>query len=406
MANAAVLGYGVVGSGVVCALTGNVDLIEKRAGEKIEVKRILDLREFPDSPFAARFTKNFDDILNDNDICVVAEAMGGIEPAYTFTKRLLSKGKSVVTSNKELVAAHGAELIELARANEANYLFEGAVCGGIPLIRTVYGAVTTDKILRVAGIMNGTTNYILTQMRLGGSYEAALKEAQELGYAERDPGDDVMAKDPCRKLAILLSLCTGKTVDWNGIYTEGITHLTSEDVLYAKALDGAIKLVAYAETGDSIKARVAPAIVCNEHPLYNVNGVFNAVCLDCDVTGEIMLYGRGAGHKPTGGAVAADVVEAVKAKGKFMGCYWSHEKQPVLSKDEMAVKKLVRVEYADKLKTSDLVNQYFKIERFVEIGKAGEMGFVAGLMSEGDLSTGVAALEKGGVKVLSQIYVI
>ena len=406
MAFAAVLGYGVVGSGVVKALVDNVDVIANRLGEKVEVKRILDLREFPDDPLADRFTKVFDDILNDEEICVVAEAMGGIEPAFTFTKQLLAKGISVVTSNKELVAEHGSELLETARANKANYLFEGAVCGGIPLIRTVYSALNADRILSVAGIMNGTTNYILTQMANGGSYETALSEAQEMGYAERDPADDVLAKDPCRKLAILLSLFIGKTIDYNDIYTEGITNLTEEDGAYAKELGGAIKLVAYAELEDGVKARVAPAVVCAEHALYAVNGVFNAVFINCDLTGEVMLYGRGAGQMPTGGAVAADVIEAVKARGNHLPCYWTREKQEVSPRNEMNVKKLIRVCVGDKPKTADLIQEYFLIDRFVEIGKTDEMGFVTEMMKEEAISAGVAALESRGVRVLSQIIVI
>jgi len=406
MAYVAVLGYGVVGSGTAKALVDNADVIAQRIGEPVEIKRVLDLREFPNDPLANRFTKNFEDIVNDGDICVVAEAMGGIEPAYTFTKRLLQQGKSVVTSNKELVAEHGSELLEIARANNANYLFEGAVCGGIPVIRTAYTALNADKILSVAGIMNGTTNYILTQMAAGGSYATALAEAQELGYAERDPADDVMGKDPCRKLAILLSLFTGKTVDYNDIYTEGITELTVEDGEYAKELGGVIKLVAYAELDGGVKARVAPTVVCTGHPLNAVHGVFNAVYINCDLTGEVMLYGRGAGQMPTGGAVAADVIEAVKNRGKSLPCWWLREKQAVLPKAEMSVKRLLRVSANDKAQTAGLVEKHFKIDRFVEINKAGELGVVTGVMSEAAISKGVEALSKAGINVLGQIIIL
>jgi homoserine dehydrogenase len=415
MAYVAVLGYGVVGSGVAAALTGNTAEIAVKAGKKIEIKRILDLRDFGGSPFADKFTKDFNDILNDPEIEVAAEAMGGIEPAYSYTKALLEKGKSVVTSNKELVAERGAELLETARRNNANYLFEGAVCGGIPLVRTLYGALTADRVQSVAGIMNGTTNYILTKMAYGGDYAAALAEAQELGYAERDPDDDVLAKDPCRKLAILMSLCVGKNVDYRDIYTEGITHLTKEDILYAKKLGGAVKLIAYADLGNNqlpitnnqlnVRARVAPAIIADGHPLYGVNDVFNGVLLNCDVTGEVMLYGRGAGQMPTGGAVAADVVAAVRAGKTHLGCCWGKDAQRVLSKGLMTAKKFIRVAYTDKDKAAEIINRYYKIERFAEIGLAGEMGFVTDTMVEEDIDRGVDELDKAGVRVLGQVYV-
>jgi len=409
MAFVAVLGYGVVGSGAVKALTDNAEIIKQRVGEPIIVKRILDLRDFTDDPLAAKFTKLFEDIENDSEICAVAEAFGGLEPAYSFTKRLLLKGKSVVTSNKELVASHGAELLAIAHANGANYMFEGSVCGGIPLIRTITTSLTADRVLSVAGIMNGTTNYILTQMANGGDYAAALAEAQDLGYAERDPSDDVHAKDPCRKLAILLSLFTGKLVDYNNIHTEGITHLTADDILYAKELSGLIKLVAYADLAipsGAVSARVTPAIVSTGHPLFSVNGVFNAVYLNCDITGEVMLYGRGAGKLPTGGAVAADLIDAVKMRNHPATPVWNDAAMPIQPAGQMMLQKLIRVGYTDKIAAADLIQANFNVERFVEIGKAGEIGFVTKTMPAADIDAGISTLNTAGHKILNQIVVI
>jgi homoserine dehydrogenase len=407
MAYIAVMGYGIVGSGMVNAFTKNAGVISARAGEDITVKRILDLRDFSGDPLESCLTKDFNDILNDGEITVVAEMMGRIEPAYTYTKALLTKGVSVVTSNKELVAAFGAELLGIARDNGASYLFEGSVCGGIPVIRTISGSLLADNIRRISGIMNGTTNYILTQMASGGDYADALTEAQKLGYAESDPSDDVLAKDSCRKLAILLSLITGRRVDYNDIYTEGIDKLTYSDVVTAKALGCSLKLIASADIdGREVSARVTPALVPEGNPLCSVNGVFNAAFLECDVTGGVMLYGHGAGSLPTGGAVAADIIECVMRKNTPSACFWTDERQEVLPHSQSLVKKAIRVSAADRVKAESEIYKRFDVEKFVKANGLGDdIVFVTKEMREGKINDGVGALKNNGIDIISQLTI-
>lgn len=316
MAKAAIMGYGTVGSGVYEIIKTNAEKLRKNAnGEPIETKYILDIRDFPDHSEAHLFTKDFNDILNDGEISVVAEVMGGLHPAYEFTKSLLENGKSVVTSNKELVATYGTELLEIAKEKNVNYFFEASVGGGIPIIRPMHQCLTANNIVKIAGILNGTTNYILNQMiKNGKTFETALKDAQAKGFAERNPAADIEGHDACRKIAILASLASGLTVDYNDIDTEGITNITLDDVKYAAQMDAVIKLIGFAKFQENgkIYSIVSPMVIKSDSPLSGVDGVMNAIMVTGDCVGNVMFYGAGAGKLPTASAVVADVVDAVK----------------------------------------------------------------------------------------------
>ena len=316
MAKVAIMGYGTVGSGVYDIIKTNSDKLSRSAnGESVDIKYILDIRDFDDHPEKELFTKEFNDILNDDEVSVVAEVMGGLHPAYEFTKSLLEAGKSVVTSNKELVATYGTELLEIARGKNVNYFFEASVGGGIPIIRPMHQCLTANNILKIAGILNGTTNYILDQMiRKGKTFETALKDAQNNGFAERNPAADIEGHDACRKIAILASLASGKMIDYNDIDTDGITDITLDDVKYAAAMDSVIKLIGYAQFDENGKVYsiVSPMVIKNSSPLAGVDGVFNAIMVTGDCVGDVMFYGKGAGKLPTASAVVADVVDAVK----------------------------------------------------------------------------------------------
>ena len=319
-AKIAVMGFGVVGSGTVELLDKNKDIIKKHCGKDVELKYILDLRDFPDSPYRDKLTKNFEDILCDPQISVVAELMGGKTFAYDYTKRLLSAGKSVVTSNKELVAAYGAELLKVAKSHGCNYLFEASVGGGIPIIRPLHQCLAANKFERISGILNGTTNYILTKMIYDQvSFDVALKQAQELGYAEKDPTADVDGHDATRKLCILGSLAFGKHIYPEYVHCSGIRNITLDDVEYAEDAGYAIKLVGLIENTDSgLVATVCPRLVSVNNPLSSVNDVFNAIMVTGDAVGDVLFYGRGAGKFPTASAVVADIIDAIKHEGRDM----------------------------------------------------------------------------------------
>lgn len=319
----AIMGFGVVGSGIGEIISTSEDSLEKKCGEAIEIVKILDLRDFPDSKFDC-FTKDFNDILNDPEIELVAEVMGGTKPAYDFTKQLLLAGKNVVTSNKELVAKHGTELLQIAKENNVNYLFEASVGGGIPIIRPLYSSLVSNELTNVIGILNGTTNYILTKMiKEGETFEDALKGAQDNGYAEKDPTADVEGFDTCRKIAILASLAFGKYVNSEDIQTEGITKIKLEDVAYANEFGGVIKLVGMAEkTENGVYAGVCPLILKKDHPLSGIDDVFNGILVRGEGLGDVMFYGRGAGSLPTASAVVSDIVEITKNKGSHIELGW------------------------------------------------------------------------------------
>ena len=313
MVNVAILGFGVVGSGAAEVLHNNRAVIEKKLGTPVAVKRILDLREFPDSPFGHLVTHDFNDILNDKDIQIVAEMMGGSHPAYDFTKACLEAGKSVVTSNKEVVARFGAELLELAEKNGVRYLFEASVGGGIPIIRPMVNDLASNEILSVNGILNGTTNYLLTQMLENGTaYEDALKDAQKKGYAEANPAADVEGLDAARKIVILAALAFGTLLSPDKIHCEGITKITAEDAETAKALGCSVKLIGHTELVDGkVLAMVSPRMIPAANPLSGVPDVFNGILVDANMLGEAMFYGKGAGKLPTASAVVADIIDIV-----------------------------------------------------------------------------------------------
>ena len=315
MISVAIMGHGVVGSGVAEILATHKQKLFAAVGEELNIKYILDLRDFPDSPFAERFTKDFQDIANDIEVRVVVETMGGLHPAYEYVKECLSRGKSVVTSNKELVAAHGAELLAIAAEQNTNFLFEASVGGGIPIIRPINQCLVANNVSEIAGILNGTTNFILTKMiKEGMGFDEALKLAQELGYAERNPEADVEGYDACRKICILASLAFGKHIYPDAVHTEGITKITAADVEYASAWGGVIKLIGSVKKldKDTIDIIVAPMFVPNESQLANIDDVFNGIMVRGDCTGDVVFYGKGAGKLPTASAVVADIIDCVK----------------------------------------------------------------------------------------------
>ncbi len=380
MIQVAVLGYGTVGSGVVEVIEKNKAEINKKSGETLKVKYILDLRDFPGDPYEDKVVHDVNMILDDPEVKIICETMGGLKPAYDFTKKALSLGKSVCTSNKELVAAHGPELIRVAHENKCNYLFEASVGGGIPIIRPLNYSLTAEKIDAITGILNGTTNYILTKMdREGADFEAVLKEAQEKGYAERNPEADVEGYDACRKIAILSSLMCCKNVKYEEIYTEGITKITATDFVYARAMGRTIKLLAQSKEVDGkLFAMVAPFMISRDNPLYMVNDVFNAVCVHGNMLGDSMYYGKGAGKLPTASAVVSDVVDCARHIGKVIMCFWDDEDVKVSDVSEARRAFFVRVDVAKEKEAIDT----FKSVRVIEADVEGEFAFVTDVMSE------------------------
>ena len=396
MIKVAIMGYGTVGSGVYEVIRTNEKSIDKKVGQELRIKYVLDLREFPGDPVMEVLTHDFEDIIKDEEVRIVAEVMGGLHPAYEFTRRCLEAGKSVCTSNKELVAEHGAELIQIAKDHQVNYLFEASVGGGIPIIRPLNSSLTADVILEVSGILNGTTNYMLTKMdREGLDYMDVLKEAQDKGYAELHPEADVEGWDACRKIAILTSLASGNQVDFHDIYTEGITKITSEDFLYAKKLNRSIKLLAISrKTGDTYCAMVSPALVHREHPLYVVNDVFNAVFVKGNMLGNSMFYGSGAGKLPTASAVASDMVDAARHLGKIITLFWDPEKLTLAPMEQMTRRFFIR------MKSDAEPEKLFGDGERIHAGISGEIGFITPVMTEAEF------VEKAkGAQIISMIRV-
>lgn len=379
-----VLGYGTIGSGVVEVLSTNQESIDKRAGQPIRLKYVLDLRDFPGSPIEDKLVHDYSIIANDPEVQVVVETMGGVHPAYEFVKEALEKGKSVCTSNKELVAAHGAELLALAKEKNVNFLFEASVGGGIPIIRPLNQCLTADEIEEITGILNGTTNYILTKMTEEGSeFETVLKDAQDKGYAERNPEADVEGYDACRKIAILTSLAYGMQVDYQDIYTEGITKITDVDIKYAKAMNAAIKIFGTSRKVDGkVYAMVSPMMINQNSPLYSVNDVFNAIFVRGNVLGDVMFYGRGAGKLPTASAVVADVVDAVKHMGKNIMTIWSTKKLELASIDEASHRFFVRLSGEKAANESAVAGLFGDVEEVTAEGVTGEYAFITKEMTE------------------------
>jgi homoserine dehydrogenase len=314
MIQIAILGFGVVGSGTAEVLTENKSIIEKKVGQPFSIKYILDLRDFPDSPFGHLVTHDFKDILNDPEVSLVAEMMGGSHPAYDFTKACLEAGKSVVTSNKEVVANFGTELLAIAKAHGASYLFEASVGGGIPIIRPMGQDLSSNQITAVSGILNGTTNYILTKMETEGApFADVLKDAQKKGYAEANPTADIEGLDAARKIVILAAMAFGKRLDPNAIPCEGITRISTEDIELARGMGYAIKLIGHTTRVDGkILAMVSPRLVPADNPLSGINDVFNGILVDANMVGKVMFYGPGAGKLPTASAVVADMIDIME----------------------------------------------------------------------------------------------
>ncbi len=406
MVYVAVLGHGVVGSGVVEILRANAAHIAHKAGDEIAVKRILDLRTFPELPYADLFTANFEDILNDADIRIVVEAMGGLHPAYDFVKASLLAGKSVVTSNKELVATKGDELLAIARENNLNFLFEASVGGGIPILRPLDQCLAANTVTEIAGILNGTTNFMLTKMFTEGmDFDEALALAQQLGYAERNPAADVEGMDACRKICILASLAFGKHVSPDEVHTEGITSITRVDVAYAAAYGGVIKLIGRTvrAEGDKLYCSVTPMIVPQENLLANVTDVFNAVTVSGDSVGDVVFVGRGAGKLPTASAVVADIIDEVKHLKARKYLFWERgETGRVLDYRTATVQKLIRLADTDEA----AVKAQFGEVRFVATpdAPAGEVAFVSPAMTETALDAALAAMGAAVVQAL-RIYI-
>ncbi|NLW12765.1 MAG: homoserine dehydrogenase [Clostridiaceae bacterium] len=383
MINIAILGYGVVGSGVAEVCRMNNESIRRRAGKALNIKKILDLREFPDDPLADRITHNADDIINDPEIAVVVETIGGAGFAYEMSKRALSAGKHVVTSNKELVARHGPELMALAHKNSVNYLFEASVGGGIPIIRPLHKCLAANEIESVIGILNGTTNYILTRMEESGiSFEDALAEAQKLGFAEQNPAADIEGIDACRKIAILGSIAFAEYIDSDKIHTEGISSVTVRDMKYASKLGCKVKLLASLKRrpGKLADIIVAPMLLPASHPVAVAQGVFNAILVNGNALGEAMFYGQGAGKLPTASAVVADVIECMMHLDKTPhDITWNvTQRENVVPHSECSVQALVRINKNGNISAAESLFEPFGMERIEEI-YADETAYRVGL---------------------------
>ncbi len=395
----AIMGYGTIGSGVAKVLDTNKDIISDRLGEALELKYILDLRDFPGDPHEDCFVKDYKEIVKDKEVKVVVETMGGVEPAFTFVKAMLESGKSVTTSNKALVADKGAELMEIAAKNNVNFVFEAAVGGGIPIIRTLTASLTGDVIEEIAAICNGTTNYMLTNMeQYGSEYDQILAEAQSLGYAEKDPTADVEGHDSCRKIAILTSLVAGKNVDFNEIPTEGISKISSVDFKYAKSMGYSIKLIAKSvRENNTYSCRVAPFLVKPQQMLYHVAGVMNAVSVRGNMLGESMYYGAGAGALPTASAVVGDMVFLARNVERQVKIGWSKEKLELADASKQTYKYFVRTSALQ----SDIENEFGKVE-YADLDLDNETGFITEEMTEQEFVERKNAL--GGILSVIRFY--
>lgn len=405
------MGYGTVGSGVAEVIANNHESIVKKSSQpELEVKYILDLRDFPGDVNEKKMIKDFNIILNDPEVAVVVETMGGLHPAYEFVSSCLSAGKSVVTSNKELVAAKGDELLKIAKDKNVNFLFEASVGGGIPIIRPISQCLAANRIDEIAGILNGTTNFILTMMiDKNMSFEDALKLAQDNGYAEKDPTADVEGHDACRKICILAALCFGKHVYPKDVHTEGITKITLTDVEYVRSWGGVIKLIARASRvgEDKISAIVSPALVKNSSQLAGVNDVFNAILVRGDATGDVVFYGKGAGKLPTASAVVADILDCARHMTERKDFGWeSGTDNYVVDYTELETALYVRAETSDKEKSEkDIISVFGKAEILERTGAPeNEIAFVTPWASEKELESKLKTISS--LNVLSKIRVV
>lgn len=402
MINVAVLGYGTVGSGVVEVINTNHESINKRAGQEINVKYVLDLRDFPGDPVEKILVHDYEQIVNDPEVDIVVEVMGGVEPAYTFVKKALLAGKNVCTSNKALVADKGRELMDIAREKSINFLFEASCGGGIPIIRVINSSLTGDEIDEVTGILNGTTNYMLYKMSTEGcEFDTVLKEAQQKGYAEADPTADVEGYDACRKIAILSSLAYSEYFDYKDIYTEGITKITPEDMEYAAKLGRTIKLLGTSRRNadGTCYAMVAPFLIGRDSPLYSVNDVFNAVFVHGNMLGDAMFYGSGAGKLPTASAVVGDIVDAAKHLHTNIFTNWNSTPAKLRPLDQVSGRFFVRV----KKEAAEEVKEVFENAEMIYLDQLPEeCAFITMDMTQGEFC---AKAEKLGNKVLAKIRV-
>ena len=402
MINVAVLGYGTVGSGVVEVINTNHESINKRAGQEINVKYVLDLRDFPGDPVEKILVHDYEQIVNDPEVDIVVEVMGGVEPAYTFVKKALLAGKNVCTSNKALVADKGRELMDIAREKSINFLFEASCGGGIPIIRVINSSLTGDEIDEVTGILNGTTNYMLYKMSTEGcEFDTVLKEAQQKGYAEADPTADVEGYDACRKIAILSSLAYSEYFDYKDIYTEGITKITPEDMEYAAKLGRTIKLLGTSRRNadGTCYAMVAPFLIGRDSPLYSVNDVFNAVFVHGNMLGDAMFYGSGAGKLPTASAVVGDIVDAAKHLHTNIFTNWNSTPAKLRPLDQVSGRFFVRV----KKEAVEEAKEVFENAEMICLDQLPEeCAFITTDMTQGEFC---AKAEKLGDKVLAKIRV-
>lgn len=402
MVKIAVLGYGVVGSGVVELFYKNKLSIEKKSGKEMDIKYILDIRDFSDSPYKEKFTKSIDDILNDDEVVAVAECMGGITHAYSFVKSCLLKGKSVSTSNKELVAEKGAELLKIAKEQKCNFFFEASVGGGIPIIRPLHKCLAANEIVEIVGILNGTTNFILTKMiNESMSFSDALSMAQSLGYAEKDPTADVEGHDACRKICILSSLAFGKHVYPQKVYTKGITQIDLEDVKFAEVFGGSIKLIASVKKLDNgkILPMVTPMVVPYENLISRVDDVFNAIMVVGDAIDKTMFYGRGAGKLPTASAVVADIIDSVKHNVTIESQSWENTENDDLIEDYS--QKVCRFVYR-----VNKINENIKKYRVLEVEGISNYAFVTEKMTFKEAEKYTEKLKSEQIEVLSSIPVL
>lgn len=390
----AILGYGNIGSGVAQVLRMNADCVARRAGEPLEVKYVLDLREFPGDPMEKYVVHDLDIIVNDPEVKIVVETMGGTKPAYDFVKACLKAGKHVATSNKELVAKHGAELMQIAEEKHINFLFEASVGGGIPIIRPLNECITADEIDEITGILNGTTNFMLTEMAQEGMpYEEVLKQAQELGYAERNPEADVEGHDACRKISILASLVYGRQVDSEEVYTEGITELSDRDMAYAAAMGRTVKLLGTArKKNGEVYVMVSPVMIGQDHPLYSVNGVLNGILVNGGVIGDLMFYGAGAGKLPTASAVVADMVDAARNQQVTVMQRWSAEKLELGDWKKTEKQFFVRLSGNPENRLAE-AEKAFGPCQVQKISGMEEFGVVTPVLSEADFEEAAARLE-------------
>lgn len=383
MIKAAIMGYGTIGSGVYEVLEANREMIAGRIGQDIEVKYILDLRDFPGTPIEGKIVHEFSVIAEDPEVSIVVETIGGLNPAYPFVKACLEAGKHVTTSNKALVASYGTELLAIAKEHHVNFMFEASVGGGIPIIRPLYRCLTGEKILEITGILNGTTNFILTKMdKEGASFNGALKEAQDLGYAERNPEADVEGHDTCRKIAILTAMATGREVNYEDIYTEGITGITDTDFKYAEKMGTSIKLFGSSRmAGDMVHAWVAPLMIGKTHPLYAVSDVYNGIMVKGNMLGTTMYYGSGAGKLPTASAVVADIMEEALHLNSNVLLGWTSKRLEIAPMETSSHRYFVRI--SGRFEASkDLVAKLLGAVEVITLEGLNEYAVVTGCMGE------------------------